>query len=472
MAEPTETQDLAVELQRRMMRPQRHRLLQGYPMAPLLRRGAGPRPPLERFVLDDDRALLIGVLPHTFCNPKVQGCGFCTFPHEKYSTPALRRVLAQVEREIAQTVERYPALRTRRVPAVYLGGGTANLTPADELAQLIDALARSFDLAGAELTLEGVPRYFLIRDEAQLDVLAAAPVSHRRISMGVQTFDPAWLARMGRDAFGDRAEIERVVAAAHRRGLTASADLLFNLPGASSDLALTDVRTAMALGFDQICIYNLVLTDELDTTWARDPALVEAMPDLFSAGMAWLELRALLLEHGYVQTTITNFERGPRRFVYEAASFDPGRHDALGFGPAAISTFTSADRSQALKWMNTAAGDAYAAQLARGEPAIASTFPYAPLDLRLLHATRNLSRLHIDLAAYRAFFGTAFEADFAAELACLVDQDLLRRTEARVELTPEGMFFADAVAGLLAHRRLASLGVAPRAPAAREDRMG
>jgi hypothetical protein len=28
------------------------------------------------------RPLLVGVLPHAFCNPKIAGCGFCTFPHE------------------------------------------------------------------------------------------------------------------------------------------------------------------------------------------------------------------------------------------------------------------------------------------------------------------------------------------------------------------------------------------------------
>ncbi len=31
-----------------------------------------------------DRGLLVGVLPHSFCNPAVAGCGFCTFPHETF----------------------------------------------------------------------------------------------------------------------------------------------------------------------------------------------------------------------------------------------------------------------------------------------------------------------------------------------------------------------------------------------------
>jgi hypothetical protein len=264
------------ELRRRTSRPQRHRLLQGYPMAPLMRPVSGNYDPYRALELDPERPLIIGILPHTFCNPRVKGCGFCTFPHEKFGHEPMRQVLEQVEREIEQASLRQPALRTRRIEALYVGGGTANLTPPDDLERLCDLLASTFDLRTSELTLEGVPKYFLLRDEALLDVLARAAVRHGRISMGIQTFDASWLRRMGREAFGDRDDFERVVAAAHRRRLTVSADLLFNLPGASLEHALGDVRMAIEGGFDQICVYNLVLASELDTPWAQDQSLVNA----------------------------------------------------------------------------------------------------------------------------------------------------------------------------------------------------
>ena len=84
------------------------------------------------------------------------------------------------------------------------GGGTANLTPRPELERLGQVLASSFDVRESEATLESVPRYLLLRDEALLDVLAGMDVGHRRISMGVQTFDPEWLRRMGRDVSSPR----------------------------------------------------------------------------------------------------------------------------------------------------------------------------------------------------------------------------------------------------------------------------
>src|SRR5262245_42581446 len=139
------------ELERRMARPQRHRLLQGYPMAPLMRPAPARYDPWSDVELDPSRPLLIGVLPHTFCNPKVRGCGFCTFPHEQLARAPMQRTVERVGAEIDATCAREPSLRTRRVEAVYLGGGTANLTPPADLELLVAKLEAVFDLGGAEL---------------------------------------------------------------------------------------------------------------------------------------------------------------------------------------------------------------------------------------------------------------------------------------------------------------------------------
>src|SRR5262249_7357716 len=150
------------------------------------------------------RGLLVGVLPHPFCNPAVTGCGFCTFPHEAYRALDAMGAVDSVLREIDLRLRRQPWLRGRQVSALYFGGGTANLTPAEPFRQLCRALATSFDLSQAEVTLEGVPAYFVKRYPLLVDVLRETiPARHFRLSMGIQTFDPAGLRQMGRIAFGD-----------------------------------------------------------------------------------------------------------------------------------------------------------------------------------------------------------------------------------------------------------------------------
>jgi oxygen-independent coproporphyrinogen-3 oxidase len=446
-------------------------------MAPLMRRAPVGFEPFAGVELDHDRALIIGVLPHTFCNPKVKGCGFCTFPHEQPSRSTMRSVVEQVKHEIETTTDAVPALRERSIEAVYLGGGTANLTPPDELHQLLLSLSSRFDLNGSELTLEGVPGYFLLRGAALLDILGQPKVRHRRVSMGIQTFDSQWLRRMGRQRFGDPDTFQRVVDAAHQRGFTASADLLFNLPGTSADHALADVRSAVAIGFDQICVYNLVLNAELSTVWARDERLVGAMPDNARACATWLLLRDSLIEAGYAQTTLTNFERrgevqAARGFKYERASFDPARVDGIGFGPGAISTFTDRRQNRAMKWTNDGTSTGFARQMRYRGRAIEVMFEYSATDLRLLHLTRSLSKLSVNRGAYETFFGADPLSDFSDHWAVLEEANLVRLIDGIIELTPEGMFYADAVAGLLAHERVAELRAEPDDGLSMHDPMG
>src|SRR5262249_28887948 len=76
---------VAPEPPTRLASPHRPRLLHGSPMRPLMRPlSAGRSVNAWRLPPQPDRDLLVGVLPHPFCNPAVKGCGFCTFAHESY----------------------------------------------------------------------------------------------------------------------------------------------------------------------------------------------------------------------------------------------------------------------------------------------------------------------------------------------------------------------------------------------------
>lgn len=444
--------DFADEVRARMQRSQRHRLLHGYPMQPLLPRAkSAPEP--AWFEASRDRPLLVGVLPHASCNPQVRGCGFCTFPHERFENARVANVVAHVAHQIEATVRREPSLRDRRIGGLYFGGGTANLTPPAAFARLAHTLTRTFDLEHAEITLEGVPKYFLIHEQRLLDVVAAMPARTRRISMGVQTFDPVWLAKMGRGAFGSRDEIAEAVSASHARGFTASGDFLLNLPGRASSGALGDIDEAIAAEFDQICIYHLVLAADFDAPWAHDRSLLARIADNDAAFAAWQEARHHLLAAGYVQTTLTNFELRPT-FFYENASFDPATWDAVGFGPGAISTLTNPQMRTALKWIDEGQSDAFVRAIERNESAVAQRFEYDPHDLRIMHLTRNFARLAVDTEAHAAFFGSPPRHAFGAELAALEDAGLVVDQGATLALTERGMFFADAVAGTLAAGRV------------------
>jgi oxygen-independent coproporphyrinogen-3 oxidase len=463
-------------LRERLTKPQRHRLLHGYPLAAAMRRRRDSDPADVTFDAATGRALLVGVLPHPFCNPAVRGCGFCTFPHQPYHAERARAVVQGVVEEIDGRLARQPALRRRRVAALYFGGGTANLTPADAFRKLCRRLASAFDLSGAEVTLEGVPAYFVKRTSLLMDILREEiPARHFRISMGIQTFDEARLRQMGRLAFGTAETFAQVVEAAHARGFTASGDLLYNLPGQSLAEMHRDVERALNIGLDHLGLYHLVLFRGLGTEWSYDPALRAGLPTNEQAAEHWLALRERLLAADFVQTTLTNFEharfRGSdRRFVYEEFSFRADRFDMVGFGPGAISFAADRRFRGALKVLNPEGADAYLAAVKSRLAPWDRCCAYDPAGLRIFHLTRRLAALEIERRRHVRRFGIDPLVEFAGAFGALKEAGLVEVTPAAIRPTPRGMFYADSAAALFAWRHLERQRRAAAQPGEEPDR--
>ena len=95
------------------------------------------------------RELLIGVLPHPFCNPAVTGCGFCTFPHEPGNGAKTRKSLRICTKEIYARSIQVMLGFDPPVKGLYFGGGTANLTAPKPFQTLCKDLARAFDFSAA-----------------------------------------------------------------------------------------------------------------------------------------------------------------------------------------------------------------------------------------------------------------------------------------------------------------------------------
>jgi hypothetical protein len=111
-------EDDALVLRDRMRKPRRHRLLHGYPLAAAMRRPEARRPKDVFFDASARRDLLMRVLPRPFCNLTASGCGFCTFPRERYHSEQASKVVEIVVREFDVRLARHRALTRRRVVAL------------------------------------------------------------------------------------------------------------------------------------------------------------------------------------------------------------------------------------------------------------------------------------------------------------------------------------------------------------------
>ena len=121
-------------------------------------------------------------------------CPYCDFTIAiARSIPGARyaeAVLAELRLRLAQR----PAWSGQPLDSIYFGGGTPSLWDAREVGRVLQGFAAAVPLApDAEISLEANPE---VADTARLSGYRAAGVN--RLSLGIQSFDPAVLKTLGR----------------------------------------------------------------------------------------------------------------------------------------------------------------------------------------------------------------------------------------------------------------------------------
>jgi oxygen-independent coproporphyrinogen-3 oxidase len=197
-----------------------------------------------------------------------------------------------------------------------------------------------------------------------------------------------------------------------------------------------------------------VLFRGLGTEWSRDSTLLDALPSNQQACEHWIALREELLAAGYVQTTLTNFERRSvhetaRRFSYELYSFQPNRYDMMGFGPSGISFASNDAFTHGWKSTNPESTLEYLRRVAKTATPHSRFFIYDHHDLRVFYLIRRLAMLAIDVDEYEQQSGLPGLDEFAEQLAALSTAGLIEERGKMLFPTPKGMFYADAIASLL-----------------------
>ncbi len=188
-------------------------------------------------------------------------CPYCDFnSHELKGELAEARYLDALNADLEAAL---PFIWGRRVQTVFIGGGTPSLfTPAAIDRLIADMRARLPLEAGCEITLEANPGTF---ERDRFRGYRAAGVT--RLSIGVQSFDDAKLAALGRvhDAAQARAAVEEARAAFD----TFNLDLMYALPGQTLAQFEADLTQALAFEPPHLSVYHLTL--EPNTVFAKYP---------------------------------------------------------------------------------------------------------------------------------------------------------------------------------------------------------
>jgi putative oxygen-independent coproporphyrinogen III oxidase len=182
-----------------------------------------------------------------FCLAK---CPYCDFNSHVRDRLPQRRFRDALRAELAWEAAR---LGRRPLASVFFGGGTPSLMAAETVADLLADATRLFPpLPDVEITLEANPTSV---EQAKLAAFRAAGVN--RLSLGVQSLDPAALARLGRQ----HSPAEALAALETARAIfpRLSFDLIYARPGQTAEEWRGELRTALALAADHLSLYQLTI---------------------------------------------------------------------------------------------------------------------------------------------------------------------------------------------------------------------
>ena len=272
-----------------------------------------------------------------FCEKICWYCGCNTGAANKVQR--LHAYLDALHREIALTGVRLP--QGAAVRRIAFGGGSPNAITPTDFVRLLDALTLHFPLDKPDWSIELDPRTLTAEWGEVLGW-----VGMRYASLGVQTFDPALQAAIGR--VQPDADIAAATALLRKAGISSlNFDLMYGLPGQALGQLEATLDRAVELGADRIALFGyahvphmLPRQRRIDDSALPDQAERFAMADfgyrhLTAAGYVPVGFDHFALPHDPMAKAVAE---GRLRRNFQGFTDDPAT-TLVGLGASAISCF-------------------------------------------------------------------------------------------------------------------------------------
>lgn len=360
-------------------------------------------------------------------------CPYCDFnvyrARAADNTPLIEAIAADMEAHAAR-------FGRRKAQSLFFGGGTPSLHAGADIARLIEAAARAFELApDCEITLEANPE-----DSARFAEQAAAGIN--RFSIGMQALDDGALKALGR--WHDAASALRAVEDAAATGKRVSLDLIYAREGQTPAAWREELTRALVLPIEHASLYQLTI--EPETAFARRVARGQLTPpDVETAATLYEITQEVCEAAGFPAYEISNHARAEaarsaHNLLYwqsgDWIGVGPGAHGRVSHGGARLALeaqrrpadYIDAVREHGIGWITET-------QLTREEIG----------DEMLMMGLRVAEG--VDLARLEETRGRAVNRD---ALAWLVERGLVTHSDGRVRLTREGRVLANRIAAELA----------------------
>ena len=354
-----------------------------------------------------------------FC-PKV--CPYCSFYKEASDRNKTQDFLDSILLDLERRLREMPGCR---LETIFFGGGTPSALSVKQLDFLLSGLHRRLDLSRLrEWTLEMNPATVSLEKARMLRDFGV-----NRISIGVQSWDPEMLSRLGRVHSAQQAE--RSFHIVREAGFTnLNLDLIFGVPGQSIETWQRTVEKTVSLAPEHISAY--CLTFEEDTEFFRRFQSGEMTQDAEQDASFYEFTMANLVTAGYSQYEISNYAKPGYECLHNLAYW-LGRN-YLGLGPSAFSTIGER------RWQNTPDTSRYIEQLRSS---------IEPINFKE-HVSDQVRKAEGIAFGLRTAIGVSASemTRWKSELDALRQEGYVQEENARIRLTAKGRMVADSIAEL------------------------
>ena len=374
--------------------------------------------PLTFRSVKDAQVLLTKTSPHLyvhvpFCKTICHHCPYNKSLFQPYLYGAYREALLK---EIEQYLEKGSG---RPVESLYFGGGTPSMT-LDLVCDVIDLLKDHLK-AAAELGVEVHP---LDASRSNLQRLKEAGIN--RVSIGVETFNPVLLKRVGR-AYTPRQAEQSIEEAVSVGFLCVDVNLIYGIPGQSVQDSIEDTKRCLELGVNHLSAYPLISFKHTPLGRRVDRNIFPHYGRRMRL-LAQREVAKICLSQGFQRTSVWSFTR-EKQPGYSTVTRDNYR----GFGAGAGS------KIEGLFWFNTFSIPEYAKQ---EKPSPAISLQQSERFQRFHWLYWQIYRTHIDEGVYRELYQRDVRKDFGGVLRLMRFLKWVVKTEKGWKMTERGAIWS------------------------------
>ncbi|HIF53739.1 MAG: radical SAM family heme chaperone HemW [Methylococcales bacterium] len=354
----------------------------------------------------------------------IKKCPYCDFNSHALKTEAPeQQYISVLLKDLQQDLRLLDTPVTIR--SIFIGGGTPSLFSAGAFEDLLTGIAKLVTLPeDLEITLEANPGTFESNKFAAYRALGI-----NRLSIGIQSFNPHHLQRLGRVHSAE--EALTAIEIAHQAGFERlNLDLMFGLPDQSRAAMIKDVETAIAMQPSHISFYQLTL--EPNTYFHKFPPKLPADDHIF---LGQQRCQQLLAEAGYAQYEISAYAKKGDRCQHNVNYWQFG--DYLGIGAGAHGKLSISRPEKILRTVKPKSPEQYLNN-------VQSTITEVVIDELPLEYLMNQLRLKsgFNLDHYQLMTGLK-AMTLEPGLTTCVDQGLLIKQDKRFFCSAKGWNFLD-----------------------------